>query len=302
MLIQMTYESDLEPPTDATATELADWAEALMLIEDRPTAGTAFLQRRLGPLDKGSPEDTERLLSEIRSRSRILGVLYPFEVSDTGIRRRSSVDIRVYAFLLVSSIDASPFRVAREFATPARLFDLVSLAALRATFGQSATGVRFASPPSDGRPTNFPEAIKWLAEKIGIEPGGVTGPPQKKDGGVDVVVWRSFADGRKAIPMLLAQCTLRRDFQGKGRDILIDQWRSWLTTGREPLTALAVPFSIPRTMTAWDDDMRFESHVIVDRMRLCELLEEVQELSNDVLDELHLWTEGQLGELRVPAA
>lgn len=141
-------------------------------------------------------------------------------------------------------------------------------------------------------------AIEWLAGQIGVTAGGVSGPPQKKDGGVDVVTWRPFTDGRTAIPLLLAQCTIRRDFEDKGRDISANQWMNWLVTGCPPLTALTIPFAVPLTMNRWNDDMRFATHLILDRLRLCELIEHRPPLDHTLANSLATWTEEQIVGLR----
>ena len=87
-----------------------------------------------------------------------------------------------------------------------------------------------------------------------------------------MVLWRPFrADERAGGLFILAQCTFRRDWHRKGRDIAIDTWRSWIAFPKDPITALAVPFSLS------DDDQRrpeieTEVWLVLDRMRICELL------------------------------
>lgn len=96
--------------------------------------------------------------------------------------------------------------------------------------------------------------------------------PTAGDGGLDVVVWRPFRDGRSGYLVLLAQCTVQMDWFGKARDLARDLWRGWIDFGMDPHLVLAIPFVIPVNHPKWDE-LRRTVHTVLDRLRICELLE-----------------------------
>ena len=66
--------------------------------------------------------------------------------------------------------------------------------------------------------------------------------PYSKDGGVDVVAWRPFPDGRSGFPVLLAQCTIEKDYRHKAGDV---DTRIW--SGRRPRMSTRLrPWRSPR--------------------------------------------------------
>ena len=70
----------------------------------------------------------------------------------------------------------------------------------------------------------------------------------------------------------LCQCTVAQDWTPKAKDIVPAIWNGWIDFGREPLTAIAVPFAIPQAFDRWDE-LRRTVNIILDRMRLAELIE-----------------------------
>jgi len=93
-------------------------------------------------------------------------------------------------------------------------------------------------------------------------------PPRRKDGGVDVVAWRPFQDGRPGFPIVLAQCTIESDVLAKARDIDIRQWATWLALDASILIALAIPGTVPRD-ESWNELAR--NNVVLERLRLVSL-------------------------------
>jgi hypothetical protein len=92
------------------------------------------------------------------------------------------------------------------------------------------------------------------------------------DGGLDVAAWRPFRDGRPGHIVLLGQCTVERDWFHKAKDLGEDSWRGWIDFAKAPHLVLAVPYVIPDAFEKWDE-LRRLTHTALDRMRLCELLE-----------------------------
>jgi len=133
--------------------------------------------------------------------------------------------------------------------------------------GLNSNALAFGWPSKLGRPQEFHKAIEWLAAKMGVEPGSAFRSPRRKDGGVDVVAWKGFADKRSGFPIYLVQCTLQRDFLSKSRDIDLRLWAGWLEMDRDPFVILAVPKTIsPGEL--WNEISA--NAIVMDRIRLIE--------------------------------
>jgi hypothetical protein len=110
----------------------------------------------------------------------------------------------------------------------------------------------------------------WLAQRLGIDPGTGYRDPRRKDGGVDVVAWRSFMDGRPGFPVALAQCTIQEEALTKTTDIDVRLWATWLAMDLDPLSVLVLPGTIQRAGPRW---RQLSSVVmVIERLRLVELL------------------------------
>ena len=271
------HEALIERPESRRGEALADWAEAIILLEERDELSVAEITRRLGH-ERGESGDVEvgLLLNEVEVRRRRASGAYPFEPTEFGIDRREDIDTLLYEFLLWLSFPQSPVRREQEYRTIDRYFDRVVLKAAKAHFGERCEGVRFGTPASDGRPKGFPEAITWLAGLTKLTEGSEPPNPAKNDGGVDVFVWLPFADGRSDFLVMLVQCTVRDDWETKANEIAgtASRWRGWLDFGRDPVTGLAVPFAVPRTH-AGVGELRRAVNIILDRTRILELISEV---------------------------
>lgn len=283
----------LEPPVARDAASLADWAEALMFVEDLETLSDTDLRDRLseiGPSDQEEEEadlapysqEVEDILREVASRSTDMGGAYPFARTAEGIARRDAgLDSDLYQFLLYLSLRDAPFRKETWSKDVSPLFDFVGEAAVRTLLGAGAVSRRFGWPVTAAvpRPTGPRQALVWLAKEMGTTHDSSTAIKSRgKDMGVDVAVWRPFDDQRPGFPVLLVQCTVssREWSTTKIKDINVRLWQSYLRQGFEPMSALVVPFRIssPGGLEAWD----LGSHdvtMIIDRSRLAELLAQV---------------------------
>jgi hypothetical protein len=243
----------------------------------------------------------EMLLAEIARRRTIAPGVYPWARDGSMLDRADPPPSAgsVYEFLRWLSLEATPFRLQKKWTEVEWAFDRIVVLALGGYLGNRSQALAFARPAAgrqgpDVRPVSFPRAIEWLAEELRLQPGTQVARAARQDGGVDVVAWRAFrADGSAGCPFILVQCTFRRDWHHKGRDIVLDTWRSWIAFPKDPITALAVPFCL-----ADDDERRPEVEtevwLVLDRLRLCELLSDVGEEELRELDELGL--EGWLAQ------
>jgi len=339
----VTAADRLAPPAEASPLVLADWAEALMMLEDADDLAATEIRRRLrdtGVLEADVEERDERaaeeeeatlgydedaadreddrveevldaspviemLLEEVSRRRNLAPCVYPWQRDGARIERAEPAprSDSVYEFLRWLALEGTPFRRRRQWSQAEWAFDGIVALALRAYLGPKGRALAFARPAAarqgpDVRPVSFPKAVEWLADQLRLDPGTQVARAARNDGGVDVILWRPFdADHSAGCPFLLAQCTFRRDWHRKGRDIVIDTWRSWIAFAKDPITALAVPFCL-----ADDDERRPEIEtevwLVLDRMRICELLCDADPDELAALHGLDLadWLRDQIGD------
>jgi hypothetical protein len=199
--------------------------------------------------------------------------------------------------LLLCSLDDSPFRQARDWTSPTLLFERLSTKALGSFYGAGTQSLRFGAPAEGGRPTELRQALAWLAEKIGYRTGDLSTATSGNDGGADVIVWRPFRDGKPAFPVMLAQCTVAGKFENKGEDIRLNRWRAWILFNRDPHVALVTPFALSDDSDQWVT-LDMDVDLVLDRFRLCEMLENVDFDSWPDLSALEGWLQVQLAGLR----
>ena len=153
-----------------------------------------------------------------------------------------------------------------------QLFEEIAEDSLRSFFGTNTHTLNFGFPSRHGRPAEFAAAIQWLGEKTNIRLGNAYRPPRKKDGGVDLFVWKAFGDARPGLPVMLVQCTIKDDFINKIGDVDIKLWSSWLSTDIEPLVALAIPGTVSRD-EVWSEITT--RGILLDRIRLVEICNDI---------------------------
>ncbi len=276
----------------------------------------------------------ELIRSEINERKSAGANVYPFAVDEDRVSLRNVCGKDVYLLLLVLGTAGLPYRRNRRANEVEEAYDLVALAALKRFLGRTSLAVRFARTARSEelaeteandplrRPTSFPEAIKWLrhwldvgpgprppddsdpdtqdhwedGEVEGAEPLGREPLTSYNDAGVDVVAWWRFADGRAGFPVVLAQCTVQLNWEKKVDDIKVKLWEKWIDFDTvPPQTALVIPFADRRDSSLWKD-RTVQAGVILDRVRLIELLDELecQQLEDMVDDRVRTWTSNEL--------
>ena len=251
--------------------QVADWIETTLLARGtRPLGHDELYALADVELQLGAPQ-VGLGLGVMKRRSDLLGSKYPFNVHDVAVLcRQGSTELPYSGLLFLTPDGVARQTVLRDTSSEMEiLFERVTEEAVRNLWGPFGRALRFGWPSESGRPQEFNAAVTWLAKQIGIEPGIGFRPPRRKDGGVDVVAWRPFPDGRGGVPLLLVQCTLQSDILPKASDVDTRVWASWLLLDFDPITALAVPQTIP-VGTLWDQIAL--KGMILDRVRLADLI------------------------------
>lgn len=242
----------------------------------------------------------ELLTEEIELRAQLGQDVYPFRVKGNRVVQVDACGENAYFLLLALSSKDAAYRHDRRAYEAEAAFDLLALEAMRRYLGREADGVRFSKMSSEAdddttRPKLFSEAIEWLRNRLDLREGrkqpldeGLDrhwewedeSDPRPvlntyQDGGVDLVIWWKFQDGRRGFPVLLVQCTVQLTWERKLADIPIKLWEQWINFSMvPPQTALVIPFSEDREDERWED-RSLRAGVVVDRMRLLELLGEL---------------------------
>jgi len=226
--------------------QVADWIETTLLARGTRQMGedelTGLAANEIGA-SAAQVSFAQRVMTQ---RASTLVGSYPFVVSPFAVRALPSATSSPYAALLLLTSGS----VARQLLSASStqemevLFERIAEGALAQLWGPAGRAVRFGWPSDVGRPPEFPAAIQWLANQLGVPVGGGYRPPIRKDGGVDVIAWRAFPDGRAGFPVVLAQCTLQADLITKASDVEPRVWASWLRMDVDPVTVLVVPQTI----------------------------------------------------------
>jgi len=257
-----------------SSDESADLVEAIVLTSMSNAIGMAEIEKIVNSFQPRIGIRLDSALAAIKRREMLLGSSYPIEVLPSAFKKRGQwAHLWYTSFLPMSpnSVFRSQMKI-DDIQVCAEIFERSATVAIRELLGGSAEAMRFAWPSESGRPQEFSDAIRWLSEKMGLRVGAGFRPPRRKDGGVDVVAWRPFIDGRSAFPVILAQCTIQADVLTKSLDIDLRSWSNWLMLLRDPATVLTVPFVLTASSEDWNEVS--QRHVILDRFRLVELLQD----------------------------
>lgn len=231
-------------------------------------------------------------LLAMQRRARQLNSAYPFVVSSLAVKRLAHARQSPYIAMLFLTPGAPARQLVHRSSTEVMevAFERIVERAFKSFWGPQSKAIRFGSPSDMGRPPEFDLAIAWLAKETGLPEGHGYRQPRRKDGGVDVVAWRPFPDGKPGIPLVLVQCTLQSELVSKSADIDTRLWASWLRLDVDPMTALAVP-QVVTSGEQWNE-ITLRS-LLLDRIRLASLSD-----PDGVPDEMGGWIVETSNELR----
>lgn len=257
----------LNPPADSTSSLLADWFELVLLIGERRVISPAKGHELLTGMGAAVDEvDVALGFASLHERCSGGHALYPFRFSRLGLERDPNCRADPYCLLLLLSAISSG-SVSGDDGYGAVHLERFVAAALRSFWGSHTIAIRFGHPPEPQRPAGFADAIRWLGEKMNARCLPLSGAAfRRADGGVDVVAWRSYPDGKPG-PSAVVQVTYESDLRPKSLEAAANDLDRWVAVAR-PLPVLASPFDGNS-----DPDLFLELNqrvLVLDRWRLLE--------------------------------
>lgn len=232
--------------------------------------------------------------AQLDHRRQLLELAYPFTIDGIGttLHMTSRAPSSPYAFLLVLTRAQNRTRNGAP-----SLFEQVSRSALVEYLG-GQTRVEFYDfgSPRMNAPRAFRAAIKDLCARMGE---GQDAKPhvrtaQLQDGGLDVVAWLPFCDGRSNQLIVFGQCTISNRWRGKINDLQPhDFCRLWLAEqpAMSPLAAFFVPHHV--SDDEWRQAAVGDRRLFFDRLRLAQFL---ANLDSDLAAQCAQWTSQTLAE------
>ena len=220
----------------------------------------------------GYKDKSDSVYLEMKRRKTFLDINYPFTESDGLFSPDRDVSIEdAYVWLLLISLKSNDNHILN-----ASILDSLSIQALKNYFGSSSNFINFSFPLRYGskRPSKFQDAIKYLGTELGLDTCVGYKIPNRKDGGVDLVVYNSIL-GTKALNIFLVQTTTKIDYFDKINDIDIKLWQNWINLGPDPTRMLI------SSMAATDNDLNTAHSsgiVFIDRLRLLKLISQSKSL------------------------
>ena len=214
----------------------------------------------------------------ILERKELLGEAYPFEIQGNSIVYQPN-ETKIYECLLgicrAESLSAAPYNELPP------LFEDLSVLAGRSYLGANAKGYRSGWP----RPAGESKRLKALVENIKQITGNHCGewywrPGEElpndpttrniKDGGLDVVIWKTWHDGRIGQLYMLGQCACGKDWIDKFSDLDIDRLNRWADlTHVSPVRSFFTPRYVVKSMLT---EASKEAGLIFDRVRMVQAL------------------------------
>jgi len=247
---------------------LVDRVETIVQDKGRGCTNAQLLELLSEGADsKTSMAKVEDAVDSMRYRKQILLNMYPFTIDDT-VPLPTFDGFNWYTTLLVlSNLPKKSIERGNE------VLDIIGVSVLHQLLGAGDDCIikNFAWPPRSNknpRPESFPEAIQWLGAELGLPVAHGWRPPQRKDGGVDLVGIRCLGGSPLAAPATLCQTTLSRDIH-KHRDIDLGLWRTWIGLGPSTMTSLLVPHVVESQKV---QELHSSGAILLDRLRICQLM------------------------------
>jgi len=233
------------PSEVADPVILADWLELLSLTTDDGNASHGDLQRALNRLGvDGFDSICTECMRELHRRVDATREKYPFTFSGTLLESRGDWrDYTPYVFCLLLSYCDYKTKKIKGFKHEIMFEQLSGLAAQSYIGGEV---LRFGSPRTD-LPSGFLEALTIVCGKVKEWTPVKRKTLRRKDGGLDIVVWKHFPDEQNGKLILFGHCASGSDWDDKINELQPNDFCSlWLGGDKSPIVKT---FFIPHRLS-----------------------------------------------------
>lgn len=212
---------------------------------------------------------TDELWRVLTARALAIGPGYHYRLSGETFRLRVSAwqEVPIHTLLLLCDVGR---RYSPELRADGaeQLFEVAVAVAARRLFGGRA--VRFGWPRTPSWPTGIQERVERLAEDLGLHTEDLSErlDPKSKDIGLDVAARLSFGDDEPGTATFLIQCATGKNWKAKTGEPSITEWRDLLRWNSLLIRAVAVPWRLEPPDDYLRTFRRFDSAIVLDRLRL----------------------------------
>ncbi len=271
----------IRSPSPSDQHELCDWAELLAATSGRRAITQGDLIKVIQPddsqvdnpgadVDESSEDEliADDALSLAHKRARVLGQAYPFTLRGNVLRfnpERADSTGKCYLFHLLFAA------ASQSLITPTarHQFEVESQSALVGFFGGES--FHFGWTKHNANIGNIQKRVEALCSKTTLgwkarQPVSLSA--QKKDVGVDLLIWRQLSDRRANTLVLVGQCASGHNWPGKLSTSATQLLEDCLAETRDGpwVNCFCTPFHISDKV--WRESARSHNGVIFDRIRL----------------------------------
>jgi len=308
----LTFKWPGVPSARASEHELADFAE-LAGWQKKSMSMTSlsklFGRNEENDYSRGVPEEdvtdgvAEAAYAEIEQRKKACGDGYPFEITRKGytLRANQSADSNpkhiIYKYLLLATrLNMQSNRVHADI-DGALLFEELVAESAREYLGPRAESLVFGTAAGSA---NFSDKVNELCKKMKEGNGFISRSStlsNQKDGKLDVVVWKPFADKSAGKLIAFGQCKTGTSYKESLTQLQPDSFcRKWLRSSPAvpPIRAFFVSEALSRSQ--WYNDIS-DAGLLFDRCRIVEFCDDI---SGNVLEKVRNWTSAAAAAAELP--
>lgn len=289
------------PSARASEHELADYAE-LICWQQGSTSSTA-LSKLLGRLEDndysgGVPEeemtdtDVEESYTEIEQRVIACRDGYPFKIMEPGYTLRANQEGEnhkhlIYKYLLLATRLHMDNNRCHADIDGALLLEELSAEVAREYLGARAESLVFGTAAEE---TGFREKVDELCKQMKEGDGFVNRNrtrPRERDGKLDVVVWKHFADNLPGKLIAFGQCKTGTEYKSTLTQLQPDSFcKKWLQSPLviTPVRMFFVAEALPRG--DWYN-VSSDAGLLFDRCRIVDFCDNI---SANILERVRAWT------------
>jgi len=230
-------------------------------------------------IDEKYERKCENYFQHFKHRAATFGEFYPFEVATHELKVKndysSNIKCQLYIYFLCCS-SLNYFKDFQKIFTSD--FEEVSFLAIKQMLPESAIAHLLGKTVSGSKRSykgnvyaKFEQLAKDLSSKLMIEKSDFPNT-SSGDGGLDIIGWFSFKDGRGSIPVFAAQCKCSSQWINASQPSSILE--GIVNLDHSPFNLFFIPFAYQKGTGKWHQNPQVKNKIVIDRLRICRLLEE----------------------------